>query len=103
MHVDRSEHGQSVPFTSLPTGSGDTYTFSFDPLILPGNYTLSANTAITDLAGNLIDQDQDGTGGEVGQDEPVDVFEVSGRRDKPIRDPICPTRTPGYRRHAIRD
>ncbi|MFV2069791.1 MAG: Ig-like domain-containing protein, partial [Pirellulales bacterium] len=65
----------NVPLTAI-NGSGDTFTLQFDPVVVPGQYVLAGNTAIADVAGNLIDQDMDGVGGELGQDQPVDAFTV---------------------------
>ncbi len=56
------------------SGTGDSYEIAFDPIVVGGNYLLVATVAIEDLAGNRMDQDQDGIGGEVGQDEGLDLL-----------------------------
>lgn len=58
------------------SGAGAIYTLEFDRTFTPGDYTIAGPLAIEDLAGNLIDQNQDGIGGEPGEDEAVDNFEL---------------------------
>jgi len=64
-----------IPVTP-PAGTGAAFLLDFGPVVAPGEYVLAGNTAITDLAGNPVDQDRSGVGGEVGVDEPVDSFTV---------------------------
>ena len=43
----------------------------------PGIYTMTIGPLIADLAGNLMDQDQDGVQAEPGDDTYTAVFEVT--------------------------
>ena len=75
--------GNDIPLNGI-AGGGDTFVINFDIFTTPGQYTLTSNARITDLAGNLIDQNQDGTGGEVGVDEPVDTFVLVADATGPV-------------------
>jgi hypothetical protein len=55
-------------------GGNTSFTLRFDRTFTPGEYNIAGPLTITDLAGNPIDQDQDGVGGEIGDDVPVDKF-----------------------------
>jgi hypothetical protein len=49
-------------------GGGD-FEVVFEPQNAPGNYRLVVGPDISDAGGNVMDQDQDGTGGESGDDQ----------------------------------
>src|SRR5262249_39213961 len=64
--------GNPVPITPdniVPNNDGTVYTISFDPQNTLGQYTLTVGPNVTDLNGNPMDQDFDGTPGE-----PTDVY-----------------------------
>ncbi|HNQ90059.1 MAG TPA: Ig-like domain-containing protein, partial [Verrucomicrobiota bacterium] len=56
------------------TGSGVEYVVTFDPVTAQGAYALTIGPEVVDRAGNPLNQDGDGTNGEVGEDEWVDSF-----------------------------
>jgi subtilisin family serine protease/fibronectin type 3 domain-containing protein len=62
--------GPGGPFdpTSVEKVSGTVYEVVFALQSDPGDYSLTIGPDITDLAGNPMDQDQDGTGGEIADD-----------------------------------
>ena len=64
-----------------PTGinqiAADTYEITFASQSTTGTYELTIDPVVTDLAGNLMDQDDDGTGGEAGQDAFTDTAELT--------------------------
>ncbi len=60
--------GPIAPTGVNQTAPGD-FEITFDSQNTAGDYRLVIGPNITDVAGNLMDQDGDGTGGEVGEDE----------------------------------
>ncbi len=64
-----------VPLTSA-NGIGNAFTFGFAPITLPGTYQITASAALTDLAGNPANQDQDLLNGEPFDDRPADTFKL---------------------------
>ncbi len=58
------------------SGTGDTYTVTFNPQSARGVYTLVIGPNIADVSGNLMDQDGDGIGGEVPDDRYVASVDV---------------------------
>lgn len=67
--------GGNIPITSV-TGSGATWNIGFAYQTQAGQYVYTASATIRDIAGNLIDQDQDGTAGETSDDRAVDQFQL---------------------------
>lgn len=55
--------GPITPLAVTATESG-AYAITFEPLNLSGDFALVIGSSITDVAGNLLDQDGDGIGGE---------------------------------------
>ncbi|MCY2987758.1 MAG: Ig-like domain-containing protein [Planctomycetota bacterium] len=68
------ESGTSA--VSNVTGSGKTFVATFNPLITEGRYTLSIAPTVQDVAGNLLDQNGNGAGGEPDLDIGRDAFTV---------------------------
>ena len=62
-----------VPATGVSLVGGDTYRISFAALTVRGNYEAIVGPDITDLAGNLMDQNEDGTNG----DPAIDFYKAS--------------------------
>ncbi len=60
--------GGTIGVSSVVRQSDTVYRVNFASQSVPGAYTLSVGPAITDVAGNPMDQDGDGTAGEAGQD-----------------------------------
>jgi hypothetical protein len=63
--------GPNGDLTSALTGissSGNTVTASFAQQTAPGTYELTIGPDVRDVAGNLMDQDDDGTAGEASED-----------------------------------
>lgn len=83
--------GNPVPLIS-GSGSGDTFTLTFDPIIEPGIYSIAASVNLTDLAGNQADQNGDGINGQPG-DEPIDSFELLADTTAPFVESFSPTGT----------
>jgi hypothetical protein len=59
------------------SGSGTTFTVTFATQSAPGAYSITVGPNVADLAGNLMDQDADGTGGEAGADVGRDAVLVT--------------------------
>ncbi|TWU48574.1 hypothetical protein Poly51_44740 [Rubripirellula tenax] len=76
----------TIDAVSQPTAS--SVRFEFADQTAPGTYTYSVGSQITDAAGNLMDQDGNGTGGEAG-----DVFTSSIELVVP-NEPVVFTQTP---------
>ncbi|MDH5639643.1 MAG: putative Ig domain-containing protein, partial [Nitrospira sp.] len=55
----------AIPITAI-TGSGATYTLTFANQTTAGAYTLTIGPNVTDLVGNLMDQNGNGVNGEAG-------------------------------------
>ncbi len=53
-----------VPVTGIALESGNTYRISFSTLAVRGNYDAVIGPDITDVTGNQMDQNQNGTNGE---------------------------------------
>jgi subtilisin family serine protease/fibronectin type 3 domain-containing protein len=70
--------GPVGPLTVTPL-TDVTFEISFALLGDPGEYQLLVGPAIMDLAGNLLDQDQDGVGGELPADQYAVSFAVETR------------------------
>ncbi|MFM9025812.1 MAG: CARDB domain-containing protein, partial [Planctomycetaceae bacterium] len=60
--------GAVVTVNSVQQISPTTYRVALSPPAQPGTYTLSLGPDIRDVAGNRLDQDQDGVGGETADD-----------------------------------
>ncbi|NQU23670.1 MAG: Ig-like domain-containing protein, partial [Candidatus Nealsonbacteria bacterium] len=54
--------------TAITSLGGGEYEVAFDPQTRRGAYAVSVGPDVVDLAGNLMDQDQDGVAGELSQD-----------------------------------
>jgi subtilisin-like proprotein convertase family protein len=69
-----------IPVLSVApvAGSSRQFEIRFAPQTEEGNYTLVIGPDIRDLAGNLLDQDGDGTGGEDPQDRYTARFAIVG-------------------------
>ena len=65
--------GATISPTAVNQLAAGEYEVTFAPQNEPGEYRLIVGPGIADVAGNLMDQDGDGTGGEV----PSDQFETS--------------------------
>ncbi|MGA2498115.1 MAG: Ig-like domain-containing protein, partial [Tepidisphaeraceae bacterium] len=78
-----------VNLTGL-TGSGDTYTLSFDPIVAPGTYTITGPLSLSDAAGNLPDQNNNGINGEPG-DNPTNSFTLLADTTPPTITSVTPT------------
>ncbi len=65
-----------ISATSVAAISEGTYQVDFSPQTAVGEYQLTLAAAIADKQGNLIDQDQDGIGGESPDDEYTAIFEL---------------------------
>ena len=57
-----------IAATAITPLGGDEYEVSFPAQTLRGQYTVSVGPDVADLAGTLMDQDDDGTAGEAGSD-----------------------------------
>ncbi len=69
--------GPITPLAVQATANGD-YEITFEPINVSGPFSLSVSSNIADVAGNLMDQDQDGIGGELVDDR----FETSFTLEK---------------------
>lgn len=58
-------------------GNSRSFSVTFAPQTVLGEYSLVIGSEITDTAGNLMDQDRDGTGGEEFDDRFTTTFEIS--------------------------
>ncbi|MHB0961158.1 MAG: S8 family serine peptidase [Pirellulaceae bacterium] len=67
--------GSAIPL-SVTQLSDVTFQVTFAMLGEPGQYQLRVGPEISDLAGNLLDQDTDGTGGELPEDQYATSFTV---------------------------
>jgi len=66
----------AVAATNVIHVAGDTYRVTFAAQSEPGAYTVTVGPQIADLAGNLMDQDEDGTHGEPVDDTYTATFEI---------------------------
>ncbi|MFO7897644.1 MAG: LamG-like jellyroll fold domain-containing protein, partial [Planctomycetota bacterium] len=73
----------SGPGTATVDGSDRFYRVSFDPIWTAGTYTVTVGPHVADPAGNELDFDGNGVGGEPG-DEYVDSFEVLPDTTPPV-------------------
>ncbi|MCA9049705.1 MAG: Ig-like domain-containing protein, partial [Planctomycetaceae bacterium] len=77
------------------TGTGTTWDVTYNVLLTAGTYTLTAGATIQDLAGNLIDQNTNGTQGESPEDHVADTFQLLADVTPPhplLSGPVSPTR-----------
>jgi subtilase family serine protease len=65
--------GQQIPLSNI-THLGAQIRVDFPALVEPGTYLLTAPALTRDRAGNLMDQDGDGLGGEADDDRLLDAF-----------------------------
>ena len=70
----RGPEGEIAP-TGIQAAGPNEYRITFDPQTARGRYDVAVGPGLIDLAGNPMDQDGDGTGGEAGQD--VYTFSLS--------------------------
>jgi hypothetical protein len=72
--------GNAIPVTINPVGGSNNTQFdvSFNAQTTLGVYTLTVGPNILDLKGNAMDQDGDGVGGQVPDDQFVDKFSIQG-------------------------
>ncbi|MCB1121330.1 MAG: Ig-like domain-containing protein, partial [Verrucomicrobiae bacterium] len=73
LSVDASDFSLAGPngaiqVLSAQTVTANTVLIRFLPQAVNGTYTVTLTPDLSDLAGNLLDQDNDGTGGEVDED-----------------------------------
>ncbi|MFO1062485.1 MAG: S8 family serine peptidase [Pirellulales bacterium] len=68
--------------------SGTKWRIAFSPQAAVGNYTLNIAPTVTDLAGNKLDQDRDGTGGEAVQDVYTATTSISSSKNFTTTGPI---------------
>ncbi len=61
--------GANVSIQSVSLANGNEVTITFAPRTTEGIYTITARSSIRDGAGNLLDQDRDGVGGEFEEDD----------------------------------
>lgn len=78
----RAGDGRTVTIQSVTPVDGSNQTrflITFDPQSTSGQYTATLGPAILDLAGNPLDQDQDGISGESTQDQFVTTTNISSQ------------------------
>jgi subtilisin family serine protease len=66
--------------TEVPGSGGTEFQVSFTQQTSEGDYSMSIGPNIADVAGNLMDQDGDGTGGEAGDDDFASSYTIEGVR-----------------------
>ena len=82
----------TIPVDQPTLVSGATYSVPFDVQAASGDYSLTIAPTVTDYAGNPMDQNQNGVGGE-----PGDSFSGSFTEDLPMGGPITlNTETMGF-------
>ncbi len=69
--------GGTAIATGLTQVNSTTFDVTFATQTAPGTYTIRVGPNIADTAGNLMDQDQDGTKGEATQDQFVGTFAIN--------------------------
>ena len=65
----------TVAITNVTATGGNNYRISFPMQTAPGSYTLTVGPNVTDVSGNLMNQDGDGVNGEA-SDHFVDTFQL---------------------------
>jgi RHS repeat-associated protein len=68
MDIDITSPGGPITPTGIDSLGGNQYSITFATQTAVGSYAMAVGPDIEDIAGNLMDQDQDGTGGEDQED-----------------------------------
>jgi subtilisin-like proprotein convertase family protein len=72
--------GSITPLTSTTLASGTQWRITFANQTAAGKYTLTVLPTVTDVAGNLLDNDRDGVSGEATQDRFVSEKTLTATR-----------------------
>ena len=68
-----------IPVSRIEVLSPSLCRIHFDPIVLSGSYSLRISAAVKDDQRNYLDQNGNGTGGEVGQDEFTATYSLDTR------------------------